>query len=100
MLRPGCRHGSYDLVVANLPYVAKGERLSPEITKYEPAAALFSGADGLDDIRALAEAAPSGTRLALEHAPGQAEAVRALLDRAETRRDLAGHERVTTGWAR
>ena len=42
--------GPFDLVVANLPYVPTGERssLAPEITRYEPDAALFAGADGLD----------------------------------------------------
>ncbi len=39
----------------------------------------------------------SGTRLALEHAPAQAEAVRSLLSDAETHVDLAGRERVTIG---
>ena len=43
--------------------------------------------------------APAGLRLALEHAPHQAEAVRALLHEASTRCDLAGHERVTIGTA-
>ena len=62
--------------------------------------ALAGGADGLDAIRSLCDQAPAGTRLALEHAPGQAEAVRALLDDADTSRDLAGHERVTVGRAR
>jgi hypothetical protein len=41
----------------------------------------------------------AGTRLALEHAPDQAAAVRGLLEAAETRRDLAGRERVTVGRA-
>jgi hypothetical protein len=58
-----------------------------------------SGADGLDAIRELVAEAPSGTRLALEHAPAQADAVRALLRDAETRPDLAGRERVTVGFA-
>ncbi len=91
-----------DLVVANLPYVRDDEwrGLAPEITRYEPRGALTSGADGLDAIRALVAQAPAGTRLALEHGSEQGEAVRALLDGAETRRDLAGHERVTVGVAR
>jgi release factor glutamine methyltransferase len=90
-----------DLVVANLPYVREDEwaGLEPEIREYEPREALVAGADGLDEIRALVAAAPAGQLLALEHAPGQAEVVRALLDGAETRRDLAGRERVTTGVA-
>jgi release factor glutamine methyltransferase len=90
-----------DLVLANLPYVAEPEwaGLQPEITRFEPRPALVGGAEGLDSIRALVAQAPGGTRLALEHAPHQAEAVRALLSEAQTRRDLAGHERVTTGAA-
>jgi release factor glutamine methyltransferase len=90
-----------DLVVANLPYVRDDEwpALAPEITRYEPRVALTSGADGLDAIRALIGEAPAGTRLALEHGSQQGEAVRALLADAETRRDLAGHERVTIGRA-
>jgi hypothetical protein len=58
-----------------------------------------SGEDGLDAIRALVDGAPPGTKLALEHAPGQAAAVRALLRDPETREDLAGRERVTVGRA-
>ena len=90
------------LVLANLPYVADGElpALAPEIRLHEPREALLGGPDGLDVIRALVAQAPAGAALALEHAPHQATAVRGLLDAAETRRDLAGHERVTTGLAR
>ena len=90
-----------DLVVANLPYVAEAEweRLAPEIVRWEPRDALVSGADGLDAIRDLVAGAPPGTRLALEHAPGQAAAVRALMHGGSTRADLAGRERVTLGTA-
>jgi len=98
----GLPPGDYDLVVANLPYVREDEwtGLEPEITRYEPRGALVSGADGLDAIRSLVRGAPPGTALALEHAPDQGPAVRALLNGgAETRRDLAGRERVTVGSA-
>jgi release factor glutamine methyltransferase len=97
----GFRAGRVDLVVANLPYVREDEwdGLAPEIRKYEPREALVSGADGLDAIRELVAGAPSGTLLALEHGPAQAAAVRALLQDAETRADLAGRERVTVGSA-
>jgi release factor glutamine methyltransferase len=97
----GLPAGDYDLVVANLPYVREDEwdGLAPEIRLYEPRQALVSGADGLDAIRELAAAAPAGTRLALEHAPDQAAAVRALLTDARTVCDLAGRERVTAGAA-
>jgi release factor glutamine methyltransferase len=86
-------------VLANLPYVAEPEwgSLAPEITRFEPRAALVSGPDGLDAIRALVGGAPPGIRVALEHAPHQAEAVRALLREPHTLRDLAGRERVTAG---
>jgi release factor glutamine methyltransferase len=98
----GLPAGDYDLVLANLPYVSEAEwpGLQPEITRYEPREALLAGADGLDAIRELIVQAPAGTRLALEHAPHQAAAVRDLLAEAHTRMDLAGHERVTTGNAR
>jgi release factor glutamine methyltransferase len=96
----GLTPGAYDLVVGNLPYVREDEwdALPPEIRLYEPREALVSGADGLDAIRELVGMA-SGTPLALEHAPGQAAAVRALLRDARTLRDLAGRERVTVGRA-
>jgi release factor glutamine methyltransferase len=95
----GLPDGRFDLVLANLPYVREDEwpSLQPEIRAYEPREALVGGADGLDAIRELVAQAPRGTRLALEHAPAQAEAVRALLRDPETRRDLDGHERVTVG---
>ena len=95
----GLPAGRYDLVLANLPYVREDQwaGLAPEITRYEPREALVAGVDGLSAIRELAGRAPAGTRLALEHAPGQARAVRALLEGAETRRDLSGRPRVTLG---
>ena len=93
--------GRYDMVLANLPYVADSElpSLGPEIAYWEPREALLAGADGLDGIRSLVADAPPGTPLALEHAPHQAGAVRGLLAEAETLRDLAGRERVTRGLA-
>ena len=95
----GLPPGDYDMVLANLPYVREDEwpTLAPEIVRYEPREALVSGADGLDAIRTLVGAAPSGRLIALEHAPDQAEAVRVLLREAETHRDLAGRERATVG---
>ncbi|HEV3378912.1 MAG TPA: hypothetical protein VG126_16695, partial [Thermoleophilaceae bacterium] len=93
--------GGADLVLANLPYVREDEwdALAPEIRRYEPREALVSGADGLDAIRELCAATAAGTRLALEHAPGQAAEVRGLIRDAHTLRDLAGRERVTMGSA-
>jgi release factor glutamine methyltransferase len=95
----------FDLIVANLPYVAETEwaGLEPEVTEWEPREALLAGRDGLDVLRAaipaLAAAAPA---LALEVGIGQAPIVSELLFEAgfaavETRPDLAGIPRVVWG---
>ncbi len=96
--------GPADAVVANLPYVADGALLPPEITRYEPAGALFAGADGLDLVRRLVgEVGSSGVRsLMLEIAPEQAWAVARLMrgagfEAVDILRDLAGAERVVVG---
>ena len=76
---------NFDLVVANPPYVASQEieKLSPEISKYEPHMALDGGADGLDSYRVLAPSlerlvAPSGL-VVFEVGFGQVNAVDAIL---------------------
>ncbi len=101
--------GDFDLILANLPYVAEADRrsLQPEVSEWEPPEALFAGADGLDAYRALLgdrgrDFSPMPTALALEVGEGQAGAVSELLSEAgfvaiETRRDLAGIERVVLG---
>jgi release factor glutamine methyltransferase len=108
--------GTFDLVLANLPYVAERDwpSLQPEITQWEPREALLAGPDGLDAIRALLfdstclcsptglEKAKGADALALEVGEGQADAVAELLreagfGRTERRRDLAGIERVVIG---
>lgn len=87
--------GSYDAVVANLPYVPSGVELQPEIANYEPAVALFAGPDGLDLIRRLIARVDGVPFVALEVGFGQEAAVADLLGgRTEILRDLAGHERV------
>ena len=43
----------FDAVLANLPYVAEGSALPPDIEGYEPDLALFGGPDGLDLVRRL-----------------------------------------------
>jgi release factor glutamine methyltransferase len=94
--------GRYDAVLANLPYVADDAALAPEIRDYEPARALFAGADGLELIRRLVKQAEGLELLALEIGPEQARAVSSLVLEAgfgtvEVRRDLAGLERVVIG---
>ncbi len=97
---------SADAVLANLPYVADGAELPPDVARYEPAEALFAGADGLDVIRraVAAVAGPTVGLLALELGPEQADSVSELLWDAgfaevAVRHDLAGLARVVVGTA-
>jgi release factor glutamine methyltransferase len=91
--------GPVDAVVSNPPYVREGERLPPEITRYEPAEALYGGSEGLDVYRRLAPACAAVPFVAFEVAGWQADAVAALLDgrSIEVVRDLAGIDRVVVG---
>jgi len=45
--------GRFDLILANPPYVESDAALDPSVRDYEPAGALFAGAEGLDDYRVL-----------------------------------------------
>lgn len=91
--------GPFDLVIANLPYIADDERAlcDPEL-QYEPAIALFPGGDGLALIRRLLAAAPALLAadgvLWLEHgfrqAAAVAEAAAAHGLRTVAHRDAAG----------
>lgn len=46
--------GPFDLILCNPPYIEAGAALPRDVVAYEPAEALFAGADGLDDYRVLA----------------------------------------------
>lgn len=97
----------YGLIVSNPPYIAADDHhLGEGDVRFEPASALVSGVDGLDDIRQIIAQAPQhlepGGWLLLEHGYDQAEAVRALLAgggfvAVESRRDLGGHQRISLG---
>jgi release factor glutamine methyltransferase len=92
--------GPFDAVVSNLPYVAEGSALPPEIEGYEPALALFGGPDGMDLVRRLLPMVAGVPLIALE--VGLGEAVAGLVsaagfDSVEILDDLAGHERVVVG---
>lgn len=97
----------FDLIASNPPYIAAGDpHLAQGDLRYEPASALASGADGLDDIRVIVAGASAhllpGGWLLLEHGWEQGEAVRALLaaagfDAVATHRDLEARDRVTLG---
>jgi release factor glutamine methyltransferase len=98
----GLPPGTYDLVLANLPYTdteQSTQRLPPEEARFQPGIALWAGADSLGLIRQLIERAPAGTPMALEHAPHHTRAMQELLREARTLRDRRGDERVTVGRA-
>lgn len=75
---------SIDLVLANPPYVRRGDlpELAPEVARHDPALALDGGPDGLDAYRALwpevARVLRPGGRAVVEVGAGQADEVAAL----------------------
>ena len=97
----------YDLVISNPPYIESDDpHLQQGDLRFEPAGALASGQDGLDDIRRLVQQALKHLKkdgyLLLEHGYQQAEAVRSLMTEAgyieiETHQDIEDRDRVTLG---
>ncbi|MEG2803925.1 peptide chain release factor N(5)-glutamine methyltransferase [Stenotrophomonas sp.] len=97
----------FDLIASNPPYIASDDpHLQQGDLRHEPATALASGIDGLDDIRLIvAEAAAHllpGGWLLIEHGWDQGAAIRALFTQAglaqvHTERDLEDRDRVTRG---
>lgn len=94
--------GKFDLVLCNPPYVPDGEMLMAEVARFEPASALYGGADGLDCYRRLLPdlrrfLAAGGVAL-FEFGAGQEDALAALAVEAgwtpRFRADLAGRPRV------
>lgn len=103
---PDALMGMITLVVTNPPYVRDTDDLPAEVEQWEPAAALRSGPDGLDDIRRIVAAAPQWLArpgaLVVEHAPDQGDAVQGLMraagaEASSTHRDLVDRPRVTVG---
>nr|WP_284698867.1 peptide chain release factor N(5)-glutamine methyltransferase [Sphingomonas lycopersici] len=92
---------AFDLVLCNPPYIADAASLPREVTDYEPASALFAGADGLDDYRALApllgrQIAPGGVaciEIGADQGASAAALFRAVGCDVTLRRDLAGRDR-------
>jgi release factor glutamine methyltransferase len=95
---------SYDLVVANLPYIPSEHVPSkPDPVGFEPRAALDGGPDGLSHYRKLLAAAPRmlrpGALMLMEAAPPTIAQLRDLTVAAlpeaavEIRHDYAGQER-------
>lgn len=100
-----CVNGTFDLIVCNPPYIAPTSDLSPEVSKWEPHAALFAGQDGLEAYRALAPGLskhldPSG-RAIFEFGADQGDAVQAIFaahfdGKLEQLAELAGRPRFVT----
>ena len=99
-------NGSIDLLVSNPPYVdeiSASRRLAPEVRKWDPPAALYSGTDEVGFFRRIfAETPPllkRGADVVLEIGEGQAEKVQDLGSISGfvplgVRNDLAGTPRV------
>ncbi len=104
---PVWRGAAFDLVASNPPYVVAG---NPHLVlgdlRFEPAAALSPGGDGLAAIRRIVAGASghlvAGGTLVVEHGYDQADAVAALFKASGfvdivAARDLAGIPRVVAG---
>ena len=89
--------GTFDLIVANLPYIAEGERakLEPEVL-HDPEMALFSGSDGLDLLRLFCAECTTylntGGLVALEVGYDQGEIVAGFLREAGLTKVLIGND--------
>jgi release factor glutamine methyltransferase len=102
--------GTVDLVISNPPYIPVGAYVEPEVSEYDPPAALWSGTDGLDAIRTVQRAArrllrPGGL-VAVEHGAPQGAAVYWVFPEEQgwrdtrNHKDLAGRDRfVTAVWS-
>ena len=99
----------FDVIVSNPPYVSDlgpghtALALESSVRDWEPADALFAGADGLDDVRRIISGAPGhladGGWLVIEIGADQGDAVRSMLDdtgyrAVEIRTDLSGRDRI------
>lgn len=98
--------GTVSVVVSNPPYVPDDAiPRDPEVRDWDPASALYGGADGLDVVRVLSGVAlrllhPGGA-LVVEHGEWQGAAIRDLLAAdgwraAATHPDLTMRDRATT----
>ena len=99
----GMAPDSFDLIVANPPYVAPGDPALHPDCAWEPPIALFAGDDGLEAIRQIAAQSmrclKPGGLLLLEHGFDQRGQVAELLTAAGYRdiegfKDHAGHDRL------
>ncbi len=83
-----CISGSFDLIIANPPYIKSDEikKLSIEVREHDPHLALDGGVDGLDFYRRIANESgkylSTGGKLCLEIGFDQGEEVKELLETA------------------
>ena len=88
--------GQADLVISNPPYIPLGATVPPEVGEYDPPAALWGGADGLDAIRAVERAARRllrpGGMIAVEHGAPQGAAVYWVFCEEAGWRDTRNHK--------
>jgi release factor glutamine methyltransferase len=98
--------GTVSVLVSNPPYVPDDAiPRDPEVRMWDPPAALYGGADGLDVVRVLSVVGrrllhPGGTMI-IEHGEWQGQPIRDLLTAdgwraAATHRDLTQRDRATT----
>ena len=91
--------GRVDLLLCNPPYVPDGTPVPPEVGEWDPAVAVFGGADGLEVIRAVVARAGAllrpGGALAVEHDDTHADAVPTLLRAESELTDVAEHPDLT-----
>jgi release factor glutamine methyltransferase len=97
--------GQVDLVVSNPPYIPVGASVPPEVGEYDPATALWGGADGMDAVKVVERTAgrllrPRGL-VAVEHGAQQGAAVYWVFADAgwqgtRNHSDLAGRDRFVT----
>ncbi|MCU1674846.1 MAG: protein-(glutamine-N5) methyltransferase, release factor-specific [Frankiales bacterium] len=98
--------GQFDLVASNPPYVAEDERHipDPEVVDHDPEIALFAGADGLDVVRLVEQAAKRllkpGGLVVVEHSDRQGTTAPAVFSAGwadvEDHKDLTGRDRYVT----
>ena len=98
---------SFDFIVSNPPYIENNDpHLQQGDVRYEPAAALVSGEDGLEDIRIIARQSREHLHdhgwLLVEHGFQQGVSVGDIFNRhgyvkVQTLPDLSGHDHVTLG---
>lgn len=96
----------FEVIVSNPPYIAESEagELPADVREWEPHRALFSGADGLEDLREIIDEAPrhlvAGGLLALELSENRAHIVAGWFEGAHDWSgvrivdDLSGRPRV------